>query len=561
MAAGAVGHGPLVHWNQDPTKSCGIVWLEDAGEAGKEGVWARGPAGFGYADGDDATIFKGMRGKYTRVSIRCDVPPVAADPEARLVLRVNYDDAFIAWMDGREVARRNVMDPQGVPRAAGPHDAGKWEEIPIGKADVLSGGKGAVLALQGFNRNSDSSDFTLHPVLIWKSGPREVPLIAPGHEWEYLAGADPEEGWNRKTLGIGTAKDSHNGSNKLEFRSSASEAWREAPIASRPFADGMQRVFRAELKGLPAGAEVAFRISSAREPASQVFRFRMPPADVSRVRFITGGDVYHHREAMDRMNRLAGKEDALFVLMGGDLAYANNVSPTRWLDYIDSWAAHARTPDGRLLPKVVAIGNHETVGAGYHPNDAPGPEAASLFYSLFEFPVKDDATHVVDFGNSLSLVMLDSGHTKNISAQTDWLRETLAARSSVACLFAAYHRPAWGCGAKEDSVEIQREWSPLFERFRVSAVFEYDHHVFCRSHPIKGGIVDSTNGVPYLGAGAWSVDVRKPDPKEIAKRPWVAKAEGRNHYYLIETRPGGFTATAKGIDGAVFDRWEREWRR
>lgn len=561
MAAGAVGHGPLVHWNQDPTKTCGIVWLEGAGDAGKEGAWASGPAGFGYADGDDATVFKGMRGKYTRVSIRCRVAPVAADPEARLILRVNYDDAFVAWLDGREVARRNVVELQGALRAAGSHDAGKWEDIPIGKVDLLSGGNGAVLSLQGFNRDPDSSDFTLHPVLILKSGPREVPIIPAGHEWDYLAGADPEEGWKLRTLRAAEGTRPTQDARKLEYRIRASDAWREAPVVSRPFGDGMNRVFRSELKALPAGAEVAFRIVPAKEAAAEVYRFRMPPADASRIRFITGGDVYHKREAMDRMNRQAGKDAPSFVLMGGDLAYANNVSPERWLDYIDSWAAHARTPDGRLLPKVVAIGNHETVGAGYHPNDAPGPEAASLFYSLFEFPVKDDATHVVDFGSALSLVMLDSGHTKNIAAQTAWLRGVLEARASVGCLFAAYHRPAWGCGTKDDSVEIQREWSPLFEKHRVTAVFEYDHHVFCRSHPILGGIVDPVDGVPYLGAGAWSVDVRKPDPKVVARRPWVAKAEARNHYYLIETRPDGFTATAKDINGVVFDRWDRSWRR
>ncbi len=557
VQAGPVKHGPLVHWNQDPTKACGIVWMDAAGDPGREGKWSMGPAGFGYADGDDATVFEGMRNRYTSLAIRCRIAPRKPDPGARLVLRVNYDDGFIAWLDGREIARRNVVESGGVARAAGSHDAGKWEEIPIGPAELLAGGEGSVLAFQGFNRNVESSDLTLHPVLILRSGAREIPLIPHGHSWEYLAGSPPETDWNRRTLGLAPGERSF----ELEYRTGPSAPWSKAAISSRPFGFGMQRVFRSELRGLPAAAEVEFRISKSPGGGSEPYRFRMPPTDPSHIRFITGGDVYHQREAMDRMNRLAGRQDPLFVLMGGDLAYANNIKPDRWLDYLDSWAANARAPDGRLIPKVVAIGNHETLGAGYHPNDAPGPEAASLFYSLFEFPVKDDATHVVDFGNSLSLVMLDSGHTRNISAQTAWLRGVLEARRKTPCLFAAYHRPAWGCGTKDDSVEIRREWSPLFEQHRVSAVFEYDHHVFCRSHPIRNGAVDPVNGVPYLGAGAWSVDVRKLDAREVARRPWVARAEARNHFYLIETRPGGFSAEAMDIGGEVFDRIDRAWTR
>jgi hypothetical protein len=287
----------------------------------------------------------------------------------------------------------------------------------------------------------------------------------------------------------------------------------------------------------------------------------MPPANRSDMRFVTGGDLYHSRGPMDRMNRRAGLEDPLFALVGGDLAYANDIKMDRWFDYIDSWAANARTPDGRLLPKVVAIGNHEIKGAGYHPNDAPGPEAASMFYGIFQFPGNNHATHCVDFGDWISFVMLDSGHTKNIAAQNPWLEQALVSRNRVPHLFVCYHRPAWGIGAKPDAVEIQREWCPLFERHRVTAVFENDHHVFSRSHPIKAGAIDHENGIPYLGSGSWSVGVRPVDPKEVKKRPWIAASGSYNHIYVVDTTAGGYTAVAKDIEGREVDRSERQWRR
>jgi hypothetical protein len=77
--------------------------------------WESGAAGFGYGDGDDATALDDMRGRYTTVLIRRDFEvgePAAFDA---LELAIDYDDGFIAFLNGREVARDNVG-------AAGPAD-------------------------------------------------------------------------------------------------------------------------------------------------------------------------------------------------------------------------------------------------------------------------------------------------------------------------------------------------------------------------------------------------------------------------------------------------------
>jgi acid phosphatase type 7 len=557
--AQAIEHGPLVHWNQDPTKVCRVLWLEKSGSTGAEGEWTLGAAGFGYGDGDDATVLDGMQNQYRSIATRCLVER-PAEANAELILKVNFDDGFVAWLGGREVARRNVVEAGGRLTTAGTREAGAWVEIRLGRAEQLLGSEGAVLAVQGFNHGLDSSDFTLHAALYAKVGGREWPLVPQGAAWEYLAHEEPEKDWFSKVLGL----DQHGGqalapAHKVEYRSGDSGPWVETKAVSRPFGKTMHRVVSAELSNLPPDAVIPFRVTT--DGRVKDFRFRTPPVTSKPITFVTGGDVYHKREPMDLMNRRAGMEDPLFALIGGDLAYANDVSPERWFDYIDSWAAHARAPDGRLIPKMVAIGNHETLEAGYHPNDAPGPEAASLFYSLFDFPDGADATHAVDFGSWISFLMLDSGHTRSIAAQNGWLGRALEVRRQVPHVFVAYHRPAWGCGAKEDSVEIRRDWCPLFEQHRVSAVFEYDHHVFCRSHPIRGGVVDPAGGIPYLGAGAWSVAVRKVKADELKKRPWVAASGSVNHFYRIETDAQGFTAIAKDIEGKVIDRYRRDWKR
>jgi hypothetical protein len=565
LAAVEFDHGPLVQWTGDPSTTAQIRWLEPAETAAVEGRWASGPAGFGYGDGDDATVLSGMAKRYDRVAIRRKIaPPPGVPGEARLYLRVNYDDAFIAWLGGKEVARRNVgTGANGAVKVTDDHEAGKWEEIELGKAAGLLGKEGAVLALQGFNNSKSSSDFTLDVRLEAKWDGKTVVLLGKGAVWEYLAGKEPGENWKNEAGAVAESAPGEKAERVagLNFRAKGAAEWRSALVKSHPFAASRHRVRSAALAGLPPGQDIELQLAGRDGSLSKIVSFRTASGGDAPVRFVTGGDLYHSRAPMDAMNRRAGLEDPLFALLGGDLAYTNNANPERWFDFVDSWVDNARTPDGRLLPVVVAIGNHEVTNGAFRPLDAPGPTAATEFMSLFHMRREGLANDTFDVGSNLSFVLLDSGHAGTIDSQTAWLESVLEERRGVKGLFVCYHRPAWGCGTKDDAVDIQRAWCPLFERFNVDAVFENDHHVFSRSHPLIGGKIDEARGIPYLGAGAWSVEVRKIDPAQLKKRPWIAKALAVNHLYVVEADGKGWSAEAKTADGKGFDRIERPWRR
>jgi hypothetical protein len=47
----------------------------------------------------------------------------------------------------------------------------------------------------------------------------------------------------------------------------------------------------------------------------------------------------------------------------------------------------------------------------------------------------------------------------------------------------------------------------------------------------------------------------------LKKRPWIAKALGVNHLYVVEVGDKGWSAEAKAADGQSIDRIERPWRR
>ena len=68
--------------------------------------WSEGSSGFGYSDGDDSThIF--LQGSLS-VFIRKDFTISDINNIVSLVLDIDYDDGFVAYINGVEVARANI---------------------------------------------------------------------------------------------------------------------------------------------------------------------------------------------------------------------------------------------------------------------------------------------------------------------------------------------------------------------------------------------------------------------------------------------------------------------
>lgn len=69
--------------------------------------WPEGPGGIGYADGDDATEIGPVNSLYLRRSFELTDETMIG----RLLLDIDYDDAFVAYLNGQEFARSsNVVD-------------------------------------------------------------------------------------------------------------------------------------------------------------------------------------------------------------------------------------------------------------------------------------------------------------------------------------------------------------------------------------------------------------------------------------------------------------------
>ena len=138
--------------------------------------WAMGNLGIGYDISSDYDPFfetdvrAQMRDSQTSIYIRA--PFQIKNPElvSNIQLQMNYDDGFIAWINGKQIASSNApVIPEWNARATSSHrdsEAIQKLTIPIDfQPNELAKGRN-VLAIQGLNRSPSNSDFLILPELI-----------------------------------------------------------------------------------------------------------------------------------------------------------------------------------------------------------------------------------------------------------------------------------------------------------------------------------------------------------------------------------------------------------
>src|SRR5437773_1014062 len=135
--------------------------------------WLVGPSGFRSADGgyDDATILGDMSFRYSSVFFRKKF--IVADPAAIkwLVLRLDYDDGFVAYLNGQEIVRKNLAGNPGSPvafntAASMSHARGSAEDIDITVFIPLLASGDNILAIQGHNLDIDDFSFAMTTELL-----------------------------------------------------------------------------------------------------------------------------------------------------------------------------------------------------------------------------------------------------------------------------------------------------------------------------------------------------------------------------------------------------------
>ena len=123
--------------------------------------WPQGPGGIGFEDGDDNTVISWAPSLFMRIKFTVqDLSKISS-----VLFHIDYDDGFIAYINGTEIARAGINgNPPAYDAYASNHEA---EGIPRGYSvdkSVLLNGQN-ILAIEVHNTSATSSDMSSIPYL------------------------------------------------------------------------------------------------------------------------------------------------------------------------------------------------------------------------------------------------------------------------------------------------------------------------------------------------------------------------------------------------------------
>jgi hypothetical protein len=301
------------------------------------------------------------------------------------------------------------------------------------------------------------------------------------------------------------------------------------------------------LENLVPGATYYFRVGDDQMGFSKEYKMRMIPNDGTPLKMIVGGDMSTDPSIVDTALGSTAKEPHL-IIIGGDIAYANGKikNEPKWMKWFEKMEEIMITPQGFLVPLILAIGNHEnTIGTVLPGNKAP------FFFKLF--PQNGTKAYFKrKLGSNAGLIVLDSGHHTLHRKQVDFLESALKSYQNLTHKMAAYHAPLYPNHRSYKGIWARRGrkyWQPLFDKYKLNVAFEHHDHTLKRTHVIKGDKI-SPQGTVYVGDGCWGKGSRA-----INQKWYLKTSTADTHVWRVEIGKKRLNLMATGKDDQVFDHF------
>jgi predicted phosphodiesterase len=252
--------------------------------------------------------------------------------------------------------------------------------------------------------------------------------------------------------------------------------------------------------------------------------------------FVVFGDtrngVEQHRRVLERM----AQEVPAFVIGTGDMV-DEGVREDQWQQFFDVESAMMR--DVVYFP---SLGNHDRQGRG---------RTADTYRAYFSVPENGSDTeryYAFTYASARFLVLDSNAYSFALTDQTAWLeRELIATRQDPAIrhIFVVMHHPPFSVSLHGGSIDLRERWTPLFEKYQVSAVFSGHDHVYERAEH---------DGVHYFvsGGGGAPLYPRRPQPNPVDTDA-VKKFERVFHYLRVSVTSGRVEVTGVRVDGTVIE--------
>ncbi len=253
------------------------------------------------------------------------------------------------------------------------------------------------------------------------------------------------------------------------------------------------------------------------EDESELFWFKTLPKNPQRLSIIGGGDSRTNPDIRRAANKMVAKLQPDFVIFDGDFTEDSNAKQIQ--QWLDDWQLTIK--DGRLIPIVPAMGNHEK---------------GKIMPNVFDIPA--NSYYSLNFGNLLHLSILNTT-IKIEGEQTQWLEKDLENAQDKIWRMAVFHKPMRPhYSKKREGNDIYNAWAGLFFDKKVQLILEGDTHVCKVTYPIRpaqdstadeGFVRDDENGSVYIGEGTWGAPLRKADDL----KSWTLDAAAINQFKWI----------------------------
>jgi len=470
----------------------GATWATNGFD---DSAWPTGPSGFGYGDGDDATLLGDMTnsvGGYVTVFIRKTFFVPDTNAVTTLTLGADYDDGFIAYINGAEVASRtnNGAHPiSNTTTATGNHEATRGspaqpkEFLSLSPSVLINGTN--TLAVVGNNVSTNSSDLSL---II------ELSSTGPLIRGPYIQ--MPESNEVTVVWKTSTASDSAVDYG-LDTGYSAGTVSNATLVTNHVM----------NISGLLPGTNYYYRVQSGGVTLAAGEYFRTKRTASQSFRFIAFGDW---GQGTSGMSNIAARVNSVtdldfYITLGDNIYYAGEGSL-----YDPYWfSLYGRTL--RRSPVFPGIGNHD-VGDGsnvgqpyldnfYVPTNGP-TTVANMLERNYSFDYAN--AHFVTFdSNTCSNFASVAADGPRVAAIKTWLSNDLA-NTTKPWKFVYFHHPPYTSdgGVHGDNEAVKTNLMPIVEAAGVQFVFDGHNHFYER--------INAINGTYHIISGAGGASLSTP---------------------------------------------------
>jgi hypothetical protein len=315
---------------------------------------------------------------------------------------------------------------------------------------------------------------------------------------------------------------------------------RAAPDAPLPPPGPDLFYHHAKLTNLEAGTIYYLAVKTADGLGREV-HFKTAPSDKQPLKLIYAGDSRSNIDVVRVISKqIAGMVEAdksiVAMLHGGD--YATWPKRNVWKAWLEAYAL-TTTPDGKLLPIIPVVGNHES------------PDKVPLFSQAYGYPGGQLGYYAFRLTPSIGLLCLNT-ETSPEGDQQVFLSEALAdlKKDQVKWKIVAYHRPVFP--AIKNPSRAKASWVPLFEEYNVDLALESDGHCIKRTVPIRND-KESADGVVYLGEGGYGAPQRDPKPDRWYIQGDNAFASKGDHIMMLEITADAINYSTLLRSGEIVD--------